>query len=467
MESKYRLVIDFIKQEISSKKINPGGKLPSIREISKRIQCNKITVIRAYNELEREHIVCSVPKSGYYLVSKADQSQCSPKIDEIDFCGFVPDDKRLPYIEFQHCLNQAINIYKGRILLYNDLQGILSLRRLIQKQLQNIQVFTSAENIFVTTGSQQTLFILAKMPFPNGKNNVLVEQPTYPGILKALELNDVKTIGMERNFDGINLDELENIFKNGDIKFFYTIPRFHNPTGYSFSYEQKKKIINLAQKYNVYIVEDDYLGELELNKKTDSMFSYDNSAKVIYVKSYSKILLPWLRIGIVILPNPLINMFKEIKICSDISSSILSQGALEIYINNGMYEKHVRKIKQIFHNRMSALKNAYNKHLLNMVKAHIPDTGFSTCIELPVNIKAQTLVNSLMLQNVIITSADSSFLSPNKKENYLRISIRNVEEEKIEQGIKIISKELARILAFQPQTHLGLEAKLFRAKSGR
>ena len=446
MENKYRIVVDFIKQEINNKELNSGSKLPSIREISKIMRCNKITVIRAYNELEKEHIVYSVPKSGYYLVSKAEQVKYTSEIDIIDFGAYIPNDKLLPYTEFQHCLNQAISIYKDKIFLYNDLQGILSLRRVIQKQLQNIQVFTSVENIFITTGSQQTLFILAKMPFPNGNNKVLVEQPTYPGMLKALELNDVITIGIERNFDGINLDELENIFKNGDIKFFYTIPRFHNPTGYSFSSEQKKRIINLAQKYDVYIVEDDYLGELELNKKIDPMFSYDDSAKVIYVKSYSKILLPWLRVGSVVLPTPLVNLFKELKICCDINSSLLSQGALEIYIKNGMYEKHIKRIKQIFYDRMSALKNAYNNHLLKLVKAYIPDTGFSTCIELPGNIKAQTLVNSLTLQNVKTTSADSSFLTPCKKENYLRLSIRNVEEEKIEQGIKIISKELARIL---------------------
>ena len=438
-------MVDFIKQVIKNKKINPGGKLPSIREISKSLRCNKITVIRAYNELEREHIVYSVPKSGYYLVAKAEQVKCYPEIDVIDFCGFVSNDKLSPYIEFQHCLNQAINIYKDKILFYNDLQGISSLRRIIQKQLQDIQVFTSAENIFITTGSQQTLFILAKMPFPNGRNKVLVEQPTYPGMLKALELNDIITIGIERNCNGINLDELENIFKNNDIKFFYTIPRFHNPMGYSYSTEQKKKIINLAQKYNVYIVEDDCLAELELNKKADPIFSYDNLSTVIYVKSYSKILLPWLRIGVVILPPPLIDLFKDLKMYSGISSSLLSQGALEIYIKNGMYEKHVERIKQFYFNRMNVLKYSYNKYLSNLTKAYIPDTGYFTCIELPGNIKAQTLVNSLT-QNIIITSADDSFLPSNKKGNYLRLSIRNISEEKIVQGMKIISEELVRIL---------------------
>jgi len=124
MKNKYKLVIDFIKQEIKSKKIKPGGKLPSIREISKCMRCNKITVIRAYNELEKEHIVYSIPKSGYYLVSKTEQARCYPKSDAIDFNSFVPNDEILPQIEFQHCLNQAIKIYKDQIFSFNDLQGI-------------------------------------------------------------------------------------------------------------------------------------------------------------------------------------------------------------------------------------------------------------------------------------------------------------------------------------------------------
>lgn len=442
MEKKYQTVIEYIKQEITNKNLKPGSKLPSIQEVSKMLQCNKDTAIRAYNELGKEHLVYSVPKSGYYLVSKKEQEKCVPETDCIDFCPYIYSNKVIPDIELQHCLNQSIDLYKDKMLTINDVSGgIESLRKTIQKQLQDLQVFTSAENIFVTSGSQQSISILVNTPFPNEKNKVLVEQPTCSEILSALELSNAVTIGIERNSDGIDLEELENIFKNEDIKFFYTMPRFHNPTGYSFSTEQKKKILNLAQQYNVYIVEDDCFAELDLNKKADPIFSDDNSSRVFYIKSYSKILFPWLRLGIIVFPSMLSDLFKGKKICSD----IIEQGALELYIKNGMYANHITKIKQVYRSRMNTLKKACGKYLDTRIKAQIPDTGCFTCIELPENIQAHTLVNSLEMRNIKIATADSSFLPPCKKANCICLNICNVDEEKIEQGIKIISEELDRV----------------------
>jgi DNA-binding transcriptional MocR family regulator len=444
MERKYQTVIDFIKQEITNKNLKPGSKLPSIQEVSKMLLCNKDTVIRAYNELVKEHIVYSVPKSGYYLVSKTEQRKCVPESDCIDFCPYIYSSKVIPDIELQHCLNQSIDLYKDKMLTVNDISGgIESLRKTIQKQLQDIQVFTTSENILVTSGSQQSLSILVNTPLPNGKNKILIEQPACSEILSALELCNAVTIGIERNSDGINLDELEDIFKNEDVKFFYTMPRFHNPTGYSFSSEQKKKILKLAQKYNVYIVEDDCFAELDLNKKADPIFSDDNTSKVFYIKSYSKILFPWLRLGIIVFPSTLSDLFKGIKICSD----IIEQGALELYIKNGMYTNHITNIKQVYRSRMNALKKACGKYFDSRIRTQIPDTGCFTCIELPANIQAHSLVRSLQVRNVKIATTDSSFLPPCKKANCICMNISNVDEESIEQGIKIISEELDRVSA--------------------
>lgn len=441
MEKKYQTVINFIKHEITTKNLKSGSKLPSILEVSKILHYNKDTVIRAYNELVKAHIAYSVPKSGYYLVSKTEQNNYVSEIDCIDFCPYIYSSKVIPDIELQHCLNQSIDLYKDKMLTVNDVSGgTVSLRKTIQKQLQNLQIFTKAENIFVTTGSQQSISILVSNPLPNRKTKILVEQPTCSEILNVLKLCNAITIGIERNSDGINLDELENIFKNENIKFFYTLPRFHNPTGYSFSSEQKKQILKLAQKYNVYIVEDDCFAEIDLNKKLDPMFS-DDSSRVIYIKSYSKILFPWLRLGTIVFPSQLADLFKDIKICSN----IIEQGALELYIKNGMYDKHIKKIKQIYHTRMDVLKKACYKYLDSKIETHIPDTGCFTCIELPKNIHVNSLISYLEMRNIKIATADSSYLPQYKKANCICLNIRNVDEEKIEKGIKIISEGLDRV----------------------
>jgi DNA-binding transcriptional MocR family regulator len=199
------------------------------------------------------------------------------------------------------------------------------------------------------------------MYFPNAKINVVVEQPTYQGMLECLEQNHIAAIGVSRDFDGLDFDGLERAFRNDNVKFFYTIPRFNNPLGLSYTNDDKKKILALAEKYNVYIVEDDYLGDLESNPKSTPIFSFDQSDRVIYIKTFSKVLLPSLRIAAVVLPKLLINTFREYKYWSDINTPLISQGALEIYINSGMFNLHINRIRNLYFQRMNDLKELVKK----------------------------------------------------------------------------------------------------------
>jgi DNA-binding transcriptional MocR family regulator len=376
MDNKYQKIILYIQNEINAGRLKPGAKLPSIREIAKIYGCNKATVIRAYDELEQKHLLYSVPKSGYYLIDREAVQESQPNKNRIDFSAAAPDIALFPYLDFQHCLNQAIDHYKEELFSYLYTPGLPSLCRTLVRFLQDYQVFTTAENIFVTAGSQQALHILANMPFPNGKSQILLEQPTYFGMTRCCQVSGVTTIGIERNNTGINLEELERIFRSGNIKFFYTIPRFHNPLGTSYATDLKKQILQLAQKYNVYIVEDDYLADLELDSKADPVHASDTSAKVIYIRTFSKTLMPGLRLGIAVLPNILVNTFAEYKRCADLSTSILSQGALEIYIKSGMFTSHLRKVKKLYSERMSCLKKACQTYLPPEIKPAIPQTGF-------------------------------------------------------------------------------------------
>ncbi|MTK11633.1 MAG: PLP-dependent aminotransferase family protein, partial [Clostridiaceae bacterium] len=355
--TKYKLILDFINNQIFDEKIKPGEKLPSIRELCKLFGCSKATVIRAYDELEENHMIYAVPQSGYYLVPNNMNVDGNYNNNIINFSEASPDRNALPYIEFQHCLNQAINIYKDSLFNYSNPQGLQPLLKILSKDFQKYQVFADEDKIFITSGSQQAINILSTLPFPNGKRNVLVEQPTYYGALKSLEYNGVTAIGIRRTYKGLDFSDLERIFKNGNIKFFYTIPRFHNPTGGSYSLEEKKQILKLAERYDVYIVEDDYLGDLDINSKVDPIYSYDDNSRVIYLKSYSKVFLPGLRIAALVLPKMLTNIFSKYKSCADISTSVLSQGALEIYIKSGMFDTHTRKIKKLYSERMNCLRD--------------------------------------------------------------------------------------------------------------
>lgn len=385
----------------------------------------------------------SIAKSGHYLIKNKLNSSSDISNDEIDFSTAAPDSCILPYEEFQNCLNQAADLYKENLFSHSNPQGFENLICLVRKQLQNYQVFSNEQSVFITTGSQQAINILTMMEFPNGKKNVLIEQPTYHGVLKSLDLNNINAIGIQRNFNGIDFDKLEIIFKNDNIKFFYIIPRFHNPTGFSYSNKEKKQILKLAEKYDVYIVEDDYLADLEVNKKSDPIYALDSSERVIYLKSYSKILVPGLRVSAVVLPKLLVETFKEYKRWDDLNTSVLSQGALEIYIKSGMFDIHMKKLRTIYSERMSYLNKLTQSLNNSNIKWYIPRSGFFASFEFANNsLIDKEIINKLSMKKVILSDTRMFYLKKHINDRLIRLSVSKVNNNQIKNGLSTILNEI-------------------------
>ncbi|CAH2213016.1 aminotransferase-like domain-containing protein [Tepidibacter aestuarii] len=431
--NKYTQIIDYIKDLTQTKKIKTGEKLPSVRLLADKFKCSTLTVVRAYKELEQEHYIYSVPKSGYYLVSKY-KKEVKEK-PEIDFSTVLPDINILPYDEFHHCLDKAMDKYKTDLFCYGDTQGLPTLIEAIRKYLQDYQVFCKSSQIVVTSGSQQAASILINLQFPNGKNTILVENPTYDRMIKNLQLHSAKTLGISREFNGINLDKLEKVFKEEDIKFFYIVPRFHNPTGSSYSINQKKEILRLANKYDVYILEDDYLVDLETDSRNDSMYSLDNNNRVIYIKTFSKILLPGLRIAAVVLPETLVYKFLKYKQLTDIHTSILPQGALEIYINNGMFKRSKMRLMKIYKERMEYLKSICNNFDPDILSVNVPHTGFFLSLKSYKPINYDITLSKLEKNKIIIKDVRESYLEKKHETDLIKISISKTNNKQIKEGM--------------------------------
>ena len=149
----------------------------------------------------------------------------------------------------------------------------------------------------------------------------------------------------------------------GILSFFISMPRFHNPLGSSYSKEQKRAVLKLAKKYDVYIIEDDYLADFEYNLKNDPLFAEDIYEQVIYLKSFSKIMFPGLRIGIAVLPHELIHTFQLFKTSTNIDSSMISQAALNLYLKSGMFTHYKTKVSNAYHNRAKILQQSVQTHL--------------------------------------------------------------------------------------------------------
>lgn len=432
--SRYNDIVDYINNEIENGNIKHGEKMPTIRDLSERFNCSKQTAVHAYEKLQKDHIVYSIPQSGYYLVDKKELHLDKTK-KFIDFSAGSPDESILAYEEFQHCLNQAIEIHKVTLFNYSDPKGLPELIDTLRNYFEDYQIFCSSDDIYITSGSQQAINILCSMPFPNGKSNVLVEQPTYHDTLKALETTRTPVIGIERKFDGLDFEDLERKFAYGNIKCFYTMPRFSNPLGISYLNDEKKQILKLAEKYDVYIIEDDYLGELENKNNSYPMYYYDVSSRVAYIKSFSKVLLPGLRIAAVVLPKVLRNTFKEYKHWMDLNTSVLSQGALAIYIRSGMFKANRNRIRTIYSERMAALKTISNKINIPNIKWHIPDTGFYGCIEFLEDFSIDWLVKECSKKDIIFKDMSENYLNDYLNNDILKISVGSSKMHDIEYGV--------------------------------
>ncbi|WP_088189668.1 PLP-dependent aminotransferase family protein [Desulfosporosinus sp. FKA] len=439
MVYKYRIAANFIRSKILAHTYKPGEKLPSVQTLSKELSYNSDTIVKAYKLLEAEHLIYASFKSGYYVVKSA--IPVTEKNNIIDMVTACPPDSVNPYKDFYHCMEKAIVLYEKKLFEYSSAQGMPELINVLAKHMANFQVFAKPQDIFITNGSQQALYILAAIPFPNGRTKVLVEQPTYSVMLQVLELTKTPIIGIERTHEGIDLSELEAIFKQGDIKFFYTMPRYQNPTGFCYDTVQKKKIINLARQYGVYIVEDDYLADLELDAKVDPMYALGDKEWIIYIRSFSKALLPGLRLGMAIVPKELQNDFIVYKRGIDLNSPILTQGALEIYLRSRMYKFHVQRTKQYYQEKMNILREECV--LNNIVKCYIPPTGIYACLSID-GISADNLVNRLAKDNVFISSTAGCYIDCFPHPEGIRLCVCKIENEDIGKVIRLINTRMHR-----------------------
>ncbi|MBM7553272.1 PLP-dependent aminotransferase family protein [Thalassobacillus pellis] len=445
MGNKYEEARKEIERRISEGVIQPGERLPSVRKLSSELQCSINTVIKAYDQLEKQHMIYSVPKSGYFLVG-SHQTINNSQTELIDFSSAGPDRSRMPYRDYQHCMNQAIEWYKEEMFHYSEPLGLDVLRRQLSKQLQDLQVFAPSERVCVVSGSQQALDLLLTLPFPNGKDVICTEQPTHPSFIQSLTSRGLKVRGIEMTNKGIDLEQLERIFHETEVKLFYTVSRFQNPTGYCYTNLEKQKIVELAQKYDVYILEDDYMGDLDMKRKADPMFAYDPSGRVIYTKSFSKVLLPGLRLGVAVLPEVLLDSFAKAKFAADVHTPVVTQGALEIYLQSGMYKAHIQKLRRQYKRKGTLLKQAYQKHLPKEAAFTGGESGFYSTIELPKRMKARRLVNHLKHKNVLVQDATNMYLPAYRKENRIRLSVSQVKDQNIELGIKKISECISELL---------------------
>ncbi len=453
---KYIQVANYIKSLIDKRKIKEGDKLPTIRELSKKLGVNNVTIVSAYNKLKSEGYAYQKVGSGSYAKRKEvasnfrkEYSNALKKIsmgdltDVIDFTGETTGEVLFPIDDLKGIINEVLERDGANALLSDNRNGYTNLIYTINKVFWNNKL--NNEDIIIISGAQQGIDIASK-GILNINDNIIVEKPTYVGALSVFKWRKVNLFEVPIDEDGIKLNKFEKILQKNEIKCFYTMSYFQNPTGVSYSIEKKKRILDLAEIYDFYIIEDDYLSELIYENSLEYVpFKWlDKNDRVIYIKSFSKIFLPGIRLGYLVAPEVFSETLQNSKHNTDITTSSLMQRALELYISSNKWKKNIKNLNDEYIKRYTHLKTILDSEFKDMLTYNDPKGGLNFYITLKDEFKINTkeLFIKLKKKNVYITPGAMFFTSQNDGQDSFRIAFYQTDKEKIEKGMKILKEEL-------------------------
>ncbi len=368
------------------------------------------------------------------------------KPEIISFAGGLPNPISFPQEELKISMNRIADKYGAKIYQYSTTLGLDSLREYIverYKKIWNMDITT--DNIIITTGSQQALDLIGKV-FINEGDKVMVESPSYLGLLQAFHLYEANFIQTKLNDDGLDIEELEKTIKLHKPKLAYLIPNFQNPTGLTYTPDNRKKVFEIIKNENLILIQDDPYGELRFtNENRIPYIGLNQTEKNIYLGSFSKIITPGMRLGYVIAQKEIIKMLETAKQASDLHSNIFGQYLISDYLHNNDLDKHIEKIKKLYKIQANAMVEAMKKYFPKNIKFTIPKGGMFTWVTLEEEKSSTKLFDKAIKKNVAFVPGNPFYIDATKDTNTLRLNYTNADENTIEEGIKRLSEALLEI----------------------
>ena len=373
--------------------------------------------------------------------------------DIISFAGGLPAPDVFPVNEFKEACIAVLENSSTLALQYGATEGIYPLREMITRHALRYGIQITPENVMITSGSQQALDLIGKI-FINRGDRILVESPTYLGALQAWNAYGAEYIAIPSDDNGMITDELEKALRCGP-KFIYVLPNFQNPTGATMSLERRKKLVDLADRYGVPIIEDDPYGQLRFEGEhlpavevLDSRTRAANgcySGNVIYLSTFSKLLAPGLRLAWVVAPPEVISKMVQAKQGADLHTSTFNQMVAYEVAHKGFLDKHVITIRQTYQERRDVMLDALEEHMPEGVHWTHPQGGLFLWATLPESINTAELLLGAVKEKVAFVPG-GSFHPCGGGTNTMRLNFSYSKPELINEGIarlgRVIKHEL-------------------------
>jgi len=496
----FRQIACQLTEAVQRGRLGRDQRLPTTRELARRLGVNRLTVARAYAEVAAEGWISSHVGRGTFVKDTGQPSgprrsgalhrpgagsNASPDASSygwselfsrnseraidgglpaaalgitepgvISFASLFPDPALFPVEPFRAALDKVMRREGHRILGYGPPAGFTALRGMIAENLRSRGMTVSEDEIVITSGSQQGIDLVARALLDPG-DAVLVENPTYTGAVQVFHSYGAELIGAPVDQEGVIVSRLREAIARRRPKLIYLMPNFQNPTSETMSLARRHALIELAAGAGLPILEDDFGGDLRF-EGTDlpSLKALDQRGSVIYLSTFAKKLLPGLRIGWIAAPREMTQRLVHLKKITDYSTSLLLQAALHEFCIHGDLDRHLLNVVDKYRERRDAMLAAMKRSFPAEARWSRPKGGLVVWVTLPPGVDADEVAADAQSRGVLVGRGDLFHLDGGMKQN-LRLTFSQATPREIHRGIRLLGdiiKQRIRRRRSEPQT---------------
>jgi 2-aminoadipate transaminase len=462
--------------------LRPGDRIPASRELANMLGVHRTTVANAYAELESEGLIQGHVGRGTFIRGNGNGLKISPPAppvldgtrgirwellfadergeevlsrltatapdDSLSFVMARPAQEYFPIEDLQTCVNAVLRREAVDVLNLGPSDGYAPLKDAILELLRKEGIAAKDENLLITDGCQQSLDLISKA-FVRPGDSVILENPAYPGAVaifsgaraRCLSV-PVRTHAEPGTALGMDMEALEATLAANRVKLIVVTPDFNNPTGMSLPLASRRKLLELAARHQVPVVEDHIYGRLHGHEeRVPSLKQLDRANLVIHIDSFAKVAFPGLRVGWIVAPATAIERLRVVKQNTDIHTDQLAQATLAEFLRRGMFTRHVAKMRKIYALRLAAIDEALRKNMPEGTRWTKPEGGMCLWLELPLGFDASELLIHAKERGVLFAPG-RYFYVQSPQPNTLRLSYAALNEKEIARGVAILAELL-------------------------
>jgi len=455
-----------IRELILKGTIPEGGRLPPTRKLAQELGVNRSTVVQAYRRLWSEGLIEGHVGRGTVVrrAARAVEAPVAPlpwemlltpqpeaveleirelmrlfsREDLISLAAGLPAPDLYPLEEIAEISAEVLAREGAALLQRCAVEGHLPLRQLLAERMG-----LSPSEVLVLSGSQQGLYLLAEALIAPG-DFVVVEAPTYLGALQVFRTAGARLIGVPVDEEGMDLRMLESVLSRTQPKFIYTLPTFQNPAGTTMVLERRRRLLELAYRYRVPLIEDDPYSLLRYEGEAlPPLKALDTHGYVIYLSTFSKVLFPGLRVGWLAAPKRVVEHLAALKRMVDLFTNASAQATIAEFCCRGLLERHLGRVRGEYRRRRDAMVEALKEHCPK-VEFAVPEGGYFIWCRLPRGIAARGLLQEALRERVSFLSGEL-FYPDGRGQEEIRLTFTSQPPATIAEGIRRLSQALRRL----------------------